>query len=186
MCRFLTGKARLQQTDKRRIWKLLDNEIYKANDGKIYIVPRNMQTDSYTIPCWIAWLAGSPVDHDTRASHLHDELCYGHEAIVVNLTEKELRDKGYLRFLEKHNMWICEDIPAEYLSKEKVSKVKTDNLLYECMKAAYVPRINRIIIRGGVFFNIGWLIDFWTGKVFEFELEKIYEEEYWDKHVRAK
>lgn len=44
MCRFLTGKARLQQTDRRRIWKLLDNEVFKANDDKIYLAPRNMYT----------------------------------------------------------------------------------------------------------------------------------------------
>ena len=92
MCRFLTGKARLQQTDKKRIWKLFDNELYKADDGNIYLVPRNMQTDNYTIPCWIAWLAGSPVDYDTRASHLHDLWCYVREALVVTLTEKEFYD----------------------------------------------------------------------------------------------
>lgn len=186
MCRFLTGKARLQQTDKRRIWRLLDNEIYKANDGSIYMAPRNMQTDNYTIPLWIAPVGGSPVDYDTRCSHVHDEWCYCREALVVNLTEKELRDKGYLRFSEKNSMWICEDIPIEYLSKRKVGKWETDNMLYECMKAAGVPRINRIIIRLGTIFNVGWYIDLWTHKVFELELSKVYDEEYWDSHVRAK
>ena len=72
MCKFLTGKARLQQTDKKRIWKLLDNEVYKANDGNIYMAPRNMQTDNYTVPLWAAPLGGSPVDYDTRCSHIHD------------------------------------------------------------------------------------------------------------------
>lgn len=186
MCRFLTGKARLQQTDKKRIWKLFDNELYKADDGNIYLVPRNMQTDNYTIPCWIAWLAGSPVDYDTRASHLHDLWCYVREALVVTLTEKELRDKGYLRFSEKNMMWVCEDIPVEHLTKRKVGKWKTDNMLYQCMKAANIPLISRCLIRGGVFFNIGWLIDLWTNKVFELDLNRVYEEEYWNEHVRAK
>lgn len=186
MCKFLTGKARLQQTDKRRIWKLLDNELYKANDGSIYLVPRNMQTDNYTIPCWVAWLAGSPVDYDTRASHLHDLWCYVRQALVVTLTETELREKGYLRFSDKNNMWVCEDIPAEYLTKKKVGKWKTDNMLYQCMEAANIPLISRFVIRSGVLFNIGWLIDLWTHKVFELDLSKVYSEEYWNEHVRAK
>ena len=186
MCKFLTGKARLQQTDKRRIWKLLDNELYKANDGNIYLVPRNMQTDNYTIPCWVAWLAGSPVDYDTRASHLHDLWCYVRQALVVTLTETELREKGYLRFSDKNNMWVCEDIPAEYLTKKKVGKWKTDKMLYQCMKAANIPLISRFVIRSGVLFNIGWLIDLWTHKVFELDLSKVYSEEYWNEHVRAK
>lgn len=186
MCRFLTGKARLQQTDKRRIWKLLDNEVYKANDGKLYMASRNMYTDNYTIPCWIAFIAGSPVDYDTRASHIHDLWCYVREALLINLTEKELRDKGYLRFSDNKNMWVCEDIPAEYLGKRKVGKWETDNMLYECMEAARVPLIQRILTRIGVCFNIGWIIDLLTHKVFELELNRVYEEEYWDEHISAK
>ena len=186
MCRFLTGKARLQQTEKKRVWKLLDNEVYKANDGRLYLAPRTMQTDNYTIPCWIAWVAGSPVDHDTRCSHIHDQFCYNREALMINLTEKELRDKGYLRYFEKSNMWVCEDIPAEYLAKRKVGKWETDNMLYECMEAANIPFLSRCIIRFGVLFNIGWLIDLWTNKIFELDLDRVYDEKYWDEHVREK
>ena len=40
MGKFLTGKSRVQQTDRKRIWKLLDNEVYKADDGVIYLAPR--------------------------------------------------------------------------------------------------------------------------------------------------
>ena len=186
MCRFLTGKARLQQTDKRRVWKLLDNELYKANDGAIYMVPRTMQTDNYTIPLWIAPLGGSPVDYDTRCSHLHDLWCYTREALIVTLTEQELRDKGYLRFSEKNMMWVCEDIPKEFLAKRKVTKWETDNMLLECMKAANVPKLSRNTVRAGVVFNVGWLIDLWTKRVFELDLDRIYDESYWDEHVRAK
>ena len=183
MCRFLTGKARLQQTDRRRIWKLLDNEVFKANDDKIYLAPRNMYTDNYTIPLWASFLAGSPVDYDTRCSHIHDLGCDCHEILLINLTEAELRLRGYLRYSEKNNMWVCEDIPAEYLKKEKISKFKVNNLLYECMVAAGESWWSCFIVRLGVCFNIGWLWNLLTGKVFELELSKVYEEEYWREHI---
>lgn len=184
MCRFLTGPARIQQTDRKRVWKLLDNEIFKANDNQIYLTPRNLYTDNYTIPMWVAWIAGSPVDFDTRCSHLHDLWCYVREALIVNLTEEELREKGYLRYSDKNEMWICEDIPDKYLSKRKVGKFETNNMLYQCMEAAGVPLLNRIMTRIGVAFNIGWVADLWTGKVFVLELDKIYEESYWREHVK--
>lgn len=186
MCKFLTGASRIQQTEKRRIWKLLDNEVFKADDGTIHFAPRTMYTDNYTIPLWISWLAGSPVDFDTRGSHIHDQLCYNHEALIINLTEKELKEKGYLRYCRKKRMWICEDVPEEFLTKKKVGKFKANNILYECMEAAGVPLISRIVIRIGVAFNIGWFFDLLTKKVFELELDKVYDEEYWNEHVRAK
>ena len=186
MCKFLTGPARLQQTKKKRIWKLIDNEVFKADDGKLYLAPRNMYTDNYTIPMWVAIIAGSPVDLDTRCSHVHDQFCYNREALMINLTEGDLIAKGYLRFSHPNNIWICEDVPAEFLTKRKVGKWETNNMLYCCMKAAGVPLFNRILVRLGVCFNIGWYIDLLLGKVFELELDKVYSEEYWDEHVEGK
>ena len=186
MCKFLTGKARIQQTEKRRIWKLLDNEVFKANDGALYLVPRNMQTDNYTIPLWMSWLAGSPVDYDTRASHLHDFACSFHRVVLINLTEKELIDEGYLRYSNKNKMWVCEDIPVEFLKVRKIGKFEANNLLYGCMEACGIPFINRLIIRLGTAANIGWYRDSLLDRVLEFDLEKIYDEDYWDKKVNAK
>lgn len=186
MCRFLTGKARIQQTDRKRVWKLLDNEVYKANDGKLYLAPRTMYTDNYTIPLWASWIAGSPVDYDTRCSHIHDQFCYNHQALMITLTEEELREKGYLKYSEKTVMWVCEDIPVKYLVKRKVSKFETNNMLYECMEAAGEPWLSRALVRAGVAFNIGWYIDSWTGKVFDLDLSRIYDEKYWREHVKAK
>ena len=183
MCRFLTGSARLEQTEKRRIWKLLDNEVFKTNNGSLCLVPRNMLSDNYTIPLAVAVIAGSPVDFDTRCSHLHDLACFGHSIIEITLTEKELRDLEYLRYSDKNRMWICEDIPKEYLKIRKVSKIEADNLLYECMRASWVPSISCIIIRLGVIFNIGWLLDFIFKKVLDFDLDRIYEEDYWKERV---
>ena len=183
MCRFLTGKARAQQTDRKRTWKLLDNVVYKRNDGKLYLAPRNMYTDFYTIPCWVAWIAGSPIDHDVRCSSEHDCCCYTHEALLINMTEKELRDKGYLRFSDSKNMWVCEDIPAEYLAKRKIGKFETNNLLYECMESAGEPWLSRVLVRIGTCLNVGWYVDLLTHKVFELDLNRVYEEEYWRENV---
>ena len=184
MCKLLTGPARIQQTDRRRVWKLLDNEVFKANDGCIYLAPRNMYTDNYTIPMWCAWIAGSPIDFDTRSSHIHDQLCYNREALMIDLTEEELKEKGYLRYSDNNEMWICEDVPQEYLKTRKIGKIEANNMLYECMTAADVPLLNRLIIRLGVCFNIGWFADLWTGKVFPLELDKIYTVEFWREHVK--
>ena len=186
MCKFLTGPSRIEQAEKRRTWKLLDNEVFKANDGTLYLAPRNMLSDNYTIPLWMSWLAGSPVDFDTRCSHVHDICCYIHEALIIDLTEKELRDKGYLRYSDKNKMWVCEDVPEEFLETEKISKFRTNNLLYECMEASNVPLFYRIIIRLGVCFNIGWFLDLLFNKVFELDLEKVYDEEYWKERINAR
>ena len=129
MCKFLTGASRVQQTEKRRIWKLLDNEVFKSDSGQIYMAPRTMQTDHYTIPMWVSWIAGSPVDYDTRCAHIHDQWCYNHEALMITLSEKELKEKGYLRYSRHKRMWVCEDVPTEYLTKREVGKFETNNML---------------------------------------------------------
>ena len=83
-------------------------------------------------------------------------------------------------------MWVCEDIPQEYLMTRKISKLEANNMLYECMVAANVPWFDRIKIRLAVCFNIGWFWDLLTGKVFDLDLSRIYKEEYWREHVQAK
>jgi hypothetical protein len=186
MCRFLTGKSRLQQTNRKRVWRLLDNEVFKADDGRIYIAPRNMLTDNYTIPLWVSAIAGSPVDYDTRAAHVHDQICYSHEALMTTLKEHELIEKGFLKYSDKNKMWVCEDIPVEFLTKRKVGKIEANNILYECMVATGIPLINRLIIRLGTIFNVGWHLDILTKKVFVLELDKVYKESYWNEHVPRK
>lgn len=183
MCKFLTGKSRVQQTDLQGVWKLLDNEVYKANDGKIYMAPRNMYSDFYTIPALVAFIAGSPVQYDTRCCFVHDQFCYNHEALLVTLTEEELKEKGFLRYSEKNKMWVCEDIPAEYLCKEKIGKCKANNLLYECMRAAGENWLSCALVRTGTSLNFNWYIYKWLGKVFSLDLNRVYDESYWREHV---
>ena len=186
MCKFLTGSARIEQTERKRTWKLLDNEVFKANDGCLYLVPRNMWTDNYTIPLFLSFIAGSPVDFDTRCSHIHDEFCYAHRAIMINLTEKELRDDGYLRYSDKNKMWVCEDIPIKYLRVRKIGKLEANNIFYECMEASGVPFIHRVILRIGVIFNIGWFLDLMFNRLIELELDRIYDEDFWREKLSAR
>ena len=180
---FLTGHARIQQTDRRRLWKLSDNELFKDSDGTIYMAPRNMPSDCYTIPLWIAWIAGSPIDFDTRGSHIHDQMCYNHEVLIVDMTEEELKEKKLLRYSEKNKMWVCEDVPVGALRKREVSKKEANDILYRCMESVNVPLLNRIIIRIGVVFNVGWFFDKWFGKVFSLDFDRVYEEAYWRENL---
>ena len=85
--KWLTHKSRLEQTDECNDWILLDNEIYKDDDGSIYLTPRNYKTDNYTVPDWIAWLGGSKSKWDVRPSHIHDFGCQYHQLIKIVLTE---------------------------------------------------------------------------------------------------
>lgn len=158
MGKFLTDSVRLEQTKKTRIFRTLDNELYKDDDGTIYIVPRYFQTDNYTIPLIVSFIGGSPVDYPVECSHLHDEMCYFWKAVYVTLTEEELREKGYYRYSEHREMWVCDDIPQEFLAVKTVSKFQANNLLYRTMKASNVPFSKRALVRTGVALNLMWYL----------------------------
>ena len=94
---FLTGKSRFEQTYPCGLWKTLDNQLYQDKDDTIYLVPRNFQTDGYTIPNWIAWLGGSKMEWDTRCSTQHDFECRYHQVIIVELTVAQLKKMKILK-----------------------------------------------------------------------------------------
>lgn len=166
--KWLTEKSRLEQSEEVGKWILLDNELFLDEDGTIYITPRNFITDNFTIPDWIAWLGGNKSKYDVRSSHLHDFGCFTHSLLVVNLTEQELIEKGYLR--RHKNKIVCEDIPAEYLSLVPVTKWEVDCLFKRAMKATYeIPARIYNLYRCGVFFNVGWIL----GHI-DFDMNKIY------------
>lgn len=183
MGRFLTQKVRMEQCHQRRYWHTLDNELYKDDDGTIYIVPRHFKTDNFTIPSWVAFLAGSPVDFRVEPSHVHDIQCDFHKVIYVILTEEELKEKGYLRFSEKRQLWVCENIPKEFLATKPISKAEANNMLWRSLGATSIPMINRILIRAGVTFNIGWIIDSLLHRVPEVDLDRFYDLDYWEETV---
>ena len=166
--KWLTGNSRLEKSDKPNKWYLIDNELFQDKDGTIYLIPRNYETDNYTIPDWIAWLGGNKSKWSVRPSHLHDFGCQLHELIKVRLTEQQLRKLHYLRV---HNdKLICEDIPPKFLELVPVTKWEIDCLFKRAMKATKTipPRVYNLY-RCGVFFNLGWLV-----KHKSFDLNRIY------------
>lgn len=167
MGEFLTTSASTKQTKKKGMYKLLGNELYKDDDGLIYLAWRNFQTDNFT------WINSS--DWDIRCSHIHDVGCKYHQVVVVKLTEQQLRR---LRILHvKNNEIICNDIPGKYLEVRKVSKMFINNLFYRMLRDADCPKTPKhvqLAYRAGVTLNLGWL---WSGKI-KVDLDRLYDEEW--------
>ena len=180
MGEYLTERVRLEQTEKKRVFRTLDNELYKDDDGTIYIVPRYFCTDNYTIPMWVSWLGGSPVDYRVEPSHLHDLGCYCLAVVYTVLSEEELKEKGYYRYSIARQLWACDNIPSEFLRIKFVNKKEANDLLYRAMRAAGIPLLKRCLIRAGVFFNIGWYIRQWQRRIIEIDLDRFYEKGFWD------
>lgn len=166
--KWLTTKSRLQQANKPNKWYLIDNELFQDEDGSIYLVPRNYLTDNYTIPDWVAWVAGCKSKYDVRPAHIHDFGCQFKQLLKVRLNEQGLRKLGYMR--KKDDIFVCEDIPREFLEVIPVTKWEIDCLFKRAMRATReISNYTSCVYRGGVFFNIGWL-----GKHKAFDLNKIY------------
>lgn len=149
MGKFLTSKSIIQQLHKQRQYRTVVNELYKDDDGAIYIVPRNYQTDNFT---WInatAW--------DIRCAHLHDVGCQYHKIIKVKLSEWQLNNYGYL----KNNGCdiICKDIPIDKLEVVEVSKKQINDLFYRMLRDSGAPKYIQILYRTGVILNVKWYLD---------------------------
>lgn len=158
MAEFLTSKSRLGQTNIEGIWYTLDNQLFKDNDGTIYLTPRNTLTDGFTIPDIFHFLVGGKFKHDVRACVQHDFECYYHKAIKVNMTVFQLKRKKYLIY--NNDMWICEDIPIECLSivdttfKETNARFKR---MLDCL--LNISKWQKVLIGNAVNLNIGWLAE---------------------------
>lgn len=167
MGKFLTTCAESKQSPRRGLYSLSRNELYKDDDGRIYLAWRLFVTDHFT---WI--VAG---DWDTRCSHGHDVGCRFHQVVRVKLSEQQLRAMRYLRVV--NNEIICEDIPAKYLQVVDVSGHWINNLFYRMLRDADCPKTPtaiQLLYRTGVAFNFGW---FFSGKQ-KIELDKIYDPEW--------
>ena len=119
------------------------------DDGAIYIVPRNYQTDNFT---WInstAW--------DIRCAHLHDVGCQYHKIIKVKLSEQQLKDMGLLK-KGKYDI-ICLDIPIDKLEVIEVSKKQINDLFYRMLRDSGAPKPIQILYRSGVALNFKWYLN---------------------------
>lgn len=165
MGKFLTSPARIEQTNKKGIYRVLDNELYKDDDGTIYLVWRGFISDNFT------WINSS--DWDIRCSHGHDVGCKYHQVVKVLLNEQQLRK---LRLLYvKGNKIICRDLHPAMLQVKNVSGHWINNFFYRMLKSADCPKTPKhiqLLYRTGVSFNLGW---FFSGKE-KIDLKKIYNE----------
>ena len=153
---FLTDKARIAQTNIEGIWYTLDNQLYKDDDGRIFLTPRNTLTDGFTIPAVFHPIVGGKFMHDIRACVQHDFECYMHKVLVVNLSAVELRQKQLLRYHKK--MWVCENIPLEFLSVQDTTFKETNQRFKRMLKCLYnMSKWQKVLIGNAVNFNVGWL-----------------------------
>lgn len=177
--KFLTYFTEIGQTAEPNYFCTKHNQLFLDENGAIYLVPRFFMTDGYTIPDWIAWLGGGKMKWDIRPAIGHDFECKYHQCIRVLLTEKELREQGYLRHKKKilgdntYFIPICEDIPIRHLGIENVTFNQANSRFKRMMKATGNLKTWRInLMRCAVNFNIGWLK---SGKE-KIDLSKIYRE----------
>lgn len=164
MGKFLTDESIIIQKGERGQYLLLGNELYKDDDGVIYLAWKGFQTDNFT------WLRSN--DWDIRCSHIHDVACKHHQLVRVMLNEFQLRMLRILKVQDNH-VW-CKDIPRQFLKIVDVSGTEANNLFYRMLKAAdnpRTPKIIQILYRIGVMFNFHW---FFTGKE-KINKDKIYK-----------
>ena len=131
-------------------------QLYKDDDGVIYLAPRHTLTDGYTIPAIFHCIVGGKFEHDIRCAIQHDWECYYHKKIVVNMTEYELRKHRFLKY--KSGMWICENIPLELLTISDTTFTETNKRFMRMLKSLFnIPKVKAELIGLAVNFNIGWL-----------------------------
>lgn len=168
----LTYKSRIRQIGDGNKFILADNEVFATASG-IIIAPRYLFTDNITFI--------NNTFADIRASHIHDIGCAYHKLIVSNLSEQDLMDMGLLYLNEKATerernflsmlakngkyngdtnvyVWVCDDIPEEYLQIIDVSFAKNNQLFKQMLVKTGVPSAKADIIGSAVYLNAGWLL----------------------------
>ena len=150
---FITEPSRVEPTNIANYSRMLDNEVYMSNDGKISITPRYFWTDGYSGPKLIRTLIKNK-NLDLRPAHGHDLFCRFHQRLFVDLTLYQLRYKGYIH--EYNDKIICEDIPDKYLHAEIINKKTANDLMKEMMLACNFSISQTSLIRLGICFNFNW------------------------------
>lgn len=168
----LTYKSRIQQIGDTNKFFLLDNEVFATHAGTI-IAPRYLLTDNIT------FINNTFVD--IRASHPHDIGCACHKLITSNLDEQDLLDMGLLHLNEKATereckfleqlkkagkykgdtnvlVFVCEDIPEEYLKIVDVGFSENNQIFKEALKACGVNPFITNVMGASVYLNVGWAL----------------------------
>lgn len=174
----VTEVSRIKQDDKEpKRYILSDNSLYWDDDGSLYILPRLYKSDGYTIPNWIAWLAGGKMEYDLRPAHFHDFMCQWHAVVkVVGLDVADLKAQGLLHLhysVENQKLiYVLEDIPISKLELVPMTKWDVDCMFKRIMLATgNIPKWRVNLMRAGVVFNFGWI----TSRKNKFDMSKCYK-----------
>jgi hypothetical protein len=170
--KFLTASSRFEQLPVPEKWKLLDNQLYLDDNGDIILCPRNYITDGFTIPNLLSVIAGTKMQYDTRASSQHDFECSYGKVIKVHLTEQELLN---MKLLHVYNgMFVCEDIPLEYLEAQKTTFRETNARFARMLKTCKsISKLRYNLITKAVYFNVSWIL-----AKHELNMDELYEVDY--------
>ena len=173
MGKFITGETIFKDTGIPGIKCAVINQLYLDDDGKLYLSPRNQWTDGYTIPRWLAWLAGGKLEQDLRAPRQHDLECTSHQVIIVNKSISLLKQQGYLITYE--NKIYCFDLPKKYLTVKTTGFLETNKRFRRMLKTLELPKWKIWLYYVGVHFNIEWFFNKLFCKVKPIDIEKIYK-----------
>ena len=171
MGKFLTAHSRLEQLCVGDKWKLVDNQLYKDDNGDIILCPRNYITDGFTIPSFVTFIAGGKMEYDTRASSQHDFECSYHKVIKVIKTEDELRKMNILHVA--NGKFVCENIPIEFLEAHSTTFNETNQRFKRMLASTNIPKNKYKMIASAVYLNASWL---WTRH--ELDMDELYEVDY--------
>ena len=173
MGRFITGESVFKDTELPGIKCAIINQLYLDDDGNLYLSPRNQWTDGYTIPRWLAWLAGGKLEEDLRAPRQHDLECTSHQVLIVNKSIFLLKSEGYLFTYE--NEIYCYDLPKSYLTVKKTSFIETNKRFKRMLETLQLSKWKIWLYYIGVHLNLGWFVDVLLKKVKPIDVEKIYK-----------
>lgn len=177
MGEFLTSKSRIGQTAIEGIWYTLDNQLYKDDDGSIYLAPRNTLTDGYTIPAIFHFIAGGMFAHDVRACVQHDFECYYHKALKLKFNIFQLKKSRLLHYSNKQDLWICEDIPLQFIDIIDTTFDETNSRFRRMLKCIdNIPKWQKKLIGDAVNLNVGWLKEphkLHTDRIYRIDYEQI-------------
>lgn len=156
MGEFLTSTPDIRQTKVEGIWYTLQNQLFKDDDGRIYLAPRETLTDGYSIPKLFHIVAGGMFQHNISPAVQHDWECYYHKALVLKFNVFELRKSGLLKY--ENGLWQCDDIPLQYIDIVDTTFNETNSRFRRMLKCAdNIPKWQKDVIGNAVNMNIGWL-----------------------------
>ena len=170
---FVTGDTLYKDTTHPGVKDTLNNQLYCDDNGELYLTPRKQWTDGYTIPRFIAWIAGGRFEQVIKPARGHDLECATHQVIIVKISLYNLRRLGYL--YDFCGNTYCLDIPKEFLSIRPTGFFETNARFKRMLKAIKLPKWKIGLYYLGVNLNLGWLRDKIFGKVKQIDINKIYD-----------